>query len=171
MRLLGVDPGKNGAAVVLDTKEPLGWFYKFRFHFDGLLDKESFKWFVEDHHIDMILLEKVQGRGNWAATNNFNFGAVFGQTWLAVSCLKKPYLLVRPQQWQKKIHEGIEGKLSPKEKSACAYRNLFPHKPLPAGPRGGGVHDGVLDALLIAYYGVIKQKKQLLPWIIEEWTY
>ena len=78
--------------------------------------------------------------------------------------------MVIPKVWQKGVHEGTPSRLDPKQRSMLSYNNLFPVPLIPKGPKGGKVHDGCIDALLMIVYGF--QKYGIIAnnkWKIEEW--
>lgn len=62
-----------------------------------------------------------------------------------------------PQSWQRVMHANTTKLKDKKAQSATAYELLFPHDPLPRN--SGRVNDGLVDAWLIAVYGVITELK------------
>ena len=60
---------------------------------------------------------------------------------------------LEPSKWAKVMHEGISKDLKPKAKSTIAVERLFKkfHGSLPRN-KNGKIHEGVMDALLIAGY-------------------
>lgn len=158
MRIAGVDPGKKGAIVVVSCDAPEGFFYRLKYNKAKHLDDDLLR-FLEQAAPDQIVLEKVQGRGGFNATSTFNFGFACGELnallryWASVRSASMHY--VAPQTWQKVCHEGIADGLNPKERSAVAYERLFPHSPGKT-PKQKRTDDNVIDALLLATYGVIR---------------
>ena len=62
----------------------------------------------------------------------------------------------------------FEEMLKAKEKSMIAYKQLFPHGPIPHGPRGGAIDHNIMDALLVGTYGILKYSKtEILPWVFD----
>lgn len=70
-------------------------------------------------------------------------------------------VLVPPVTWCTKMHAGIDGKLHPKDKSRVYLAQHFPdlyQKGSPIWPgRTKHPHEGMMDALMIAEYGRLKQ--------------
>jgi hypothetical protein len=159
MMVAAIDPGKKGYVVVLDSKSDQAHKFKLEFDAQGGLDGHLLQKQITESKAELILLEKVMGRSGWSATNNFNFGSAWGQLYQIIRLSNLPHRLVVPQQWQKIIHQGIDGKLEAKEKSLVAYTQFFPHNPIPRGPRSGKIDDNLLDAMLIATYGVMEYAK------------
>ena len=167
MIILGIDPGKNGKAIVLNTEKNKSIsIYSFDFDACNILDAKNYITFIQHNNVDCIFLEKVMGRGgaSWGATNNFNFGMIYGQILLATKMAQKPMILITPQTWQKIIHKGIPTSLGAKEKTLAAYQNLFPHDPLPKTPRSKKTDNNLIDALMIALYGVLKNNGHIKKW-------
>ena len=166
MFIAGIDPGKQGAIVILHTNDTVAFKYKLKYP-DGDLCHNSVHDILSLHRPGLIIIEKVQGFKGASATSTFNFGYAVGQLNLAVRASNIPYKLITPQRWQKELHVGIKGSLSAKERTMAAYRQMFPHEPIPKGPRGGKIDDNVLDAFVIAVYGVIKYGNR----IIRKWEF
>ena len=162
MIIAGIDPGKQGAIVVLDSVHSQAYKHSLRFDKQGLFDTLDFFDFLNPLKVDLLILEKVMGRKAWGATQTFNFGVGWGQVWLSIANSKLPYKLTPPQTWQKVIHEGVKATLTAKQRTMIAYKMLYPNQPIPHGPKGGAIDDNVLDALMIATYGMIKFEKILV---------
>jgi hypothetical protein len=156
MKISGIDPGTKGYVVTVDTMSEMAWKYRLRFDAQGLLNYGDFvDGFLDNHNPDLILLEKVNGREGWGATQTFSFGYVYGQLHLAIKLGTRPYRLVSPQTWQKEMHKGISPKLKPKTRSEIAYQQMFPHDPVPIASRAKKRNDNITDSLLIAAYGAL----------------
>lgn len=106
--------------------------------------------------LDTIILEQVQGRGGHGATQTFSFGFTCGEINVTLKALGRPMQLVKPAIWQKQLFEGTSPDLKPKARALIAYERLFPHKPVPVGPKSGKPNDNIVDALLVCTYGVLK---------------
>ena len=157
MKILGIDPGKKGAAVFLPDGL-LGRYILLKFDKQNLLDTNHLITFILSCNPDLIIMEKVQAMGHWSSGNNFVFGGVFYQLLLSLRNVKKPHRLITPQDWQGRIHKGIEKKKEAKVRSLIAYERLYPHKPIPLG-KAKNPHDGIMDALLIATDGKLTYDK------------
>jgi len=154
MRVCGIDPGTNGAIAVLDSKNPDSV---------ALLDLnknsiyETTEW-LHNKKVDTIWLENVHSLYGMSAKSNFGFGRNFGIAFaiakLAVS--DGPVQQVTPKVWQKYIGVTAKGKAIKKQVAEIA-NILYPIANL-YGKRGG-LLDGRADALMIAHYGLNKEKK------------
>lgn len=165
MKVLGIDPGVSGAFVLIE---------------DGnIVECHSMPTVVEQKNKSVsfvgvqtlllsiglgvnVFLERAapMAMGSKAA---FNYGRGFEAIVLAVGLLKMPLTLIEPSKWTKEMHEGISQDLKPKARSKIAAERLFPIQieKLPKLPKGG-VHEGMIDALLIAGYGVRRLNGQKL---------
>ncbi len=85
----------------------------------------------------------------------FNYGRGFETLVIAIATRHLAYTMVEPSRWMKEMHQGISGDLKSKAKSLIAVERLYPQfmSVLPKRPKGG-LHDGPIDALLIAGYGL-----------------
>lgn len=175
MRIGGADPGRKGVLLVLDTEHEHGWFWRLRYNKAGHLDLHSALLFLETTLPKLLVMEKVQGRQGFGATQTFNFGHATGELnamlryWADVKTMALHY--VSPQRWQKDLHEGISDKLKPKERSALAYQRLFPHDPAGSAKGGKAGKEGVIDAMLLAVHGVLRfGGGQLRGWQLGEFV-
>lgn len=160
--VLAIDPGINGAFVLTDGKKIKTWPMPIvasgkekLIHFDGvhsLLHDEILEKYGAVH----VYLERAVPMAQ-GAKSAFTYGRGFEALVIAISILKFPHTLVEPSRWAKEMHEGISADLRPKAKSLIAVKRLYPQlvASLPKKPKGG-LHDGPIDALLIAGYGLRK---------------
>lgn len=152
MRIIGIDPGLTGAIVCLEDNEMRYWPMP-------LTDKEIcfdtvyqlLRTFDKKGH---VFLERAMpmAMGSKAA---FNYGRGFMTIEMAIKLSGMPVTYVEPLKWSKIIHEGISNDLKPKAKSLIAVKRLFPtlSEQIPVTPKSKKMHEGVVDALLIAEYG------------------
>jgi hypothetical protein len=165
MKIVGIDPGKSGYAVGLGKNSNQAWKIALKYDGTGLLKHDQFKKFLEFVKPDLVLLEKIQGRGGWGATQTFSMGQSYGQIHMLVACSPYPYRLVPPQTWQKVVCEGVAEKLPPKSRADAAYRQLFKHDPIPNKRGSTDKNDNLLDAWLLAFYGIMKYARgHVRPW-------
>ncbi len=144
MIIWGIDPGKEGAIVILGPEMKPEKF---------LLSNIEFLDFVRlmaRYNIDHIFLEKAQSMPKQGVVSMFNYGIGQGRLIGWIEALSIPYTLIAPKTWTKEMHVGCTGKDS-KTKSAQAARRLFPQVDTKLGNKTN--HKGVIDALLIAEYG------------------
>lgn len=151
MIILGIDPGKNGALVWFDgikivqvNKMPLS---------GTDIDFETLRGLMA-YECDHIFLERAVAF-KMGVTGAFNYGRGFAALEIACCLSSTPVTYVMPRTWSKIMHSGIDSRLEAKEKSIVAVRRLLPAcvSAIPVAPRSGKMHDGVVDALLIAAYG------------------
>lgn len=152
--IVGIDPGREGAMVVLQGVSFTHYLMPFKAdgkEIDFPVLRETFEQFPFGCH---IFLERFLPFAINASAA-FSFGRGYGAIEAAASVYQLPVTLVASAQWGKVMHEGISKDLKPKVKSDTAVRRLFPAliSQIPKGPRSGKLHDGVVDALLIAGYG------------------
>lgn len=151
MKILGIDPGLSGAFATVQNGKI------FDLNLMPLINKEiDFKGigiilsFVKPDH---VFLERAIpfAMGSKSA---FNYGRGFAAVELAIGLSGIPVTYVEPGKWTKEMHEGISADMKPKAKSLIALGRLYPEW-LPQVPksRTGKLHEGVVDALLIAGYG------------------
>ena len=120
--------------------------------------------------IDHVYIEDVRSIFGSSAKSNFTFGENKGILIGIVAAYKLRYTLVYSKTWQKVAWQGIrpvtkkvkgksKGKVVMKDKvdtkatSLLACKRLFPKVNLLATSRSKKPHDGLVDSLLIAYYG------------------
>lgn len=166
MKIVGIDPGKNGSVVSIDSDNQCSLVvHKLQFDECNILDIFLLNNFLQKESPDCIYIEKIMGRGGtWGATQNFNFGMIYGQILLAVREAKIPFKMITPQSWQKVIHKGISKSIDSKKRTLIAYKNLFPDQPIPKGPKGGAADPNTIDAFLIAVYGTLDNYGKILKW-------
>jgi len=158
--VMGIDPGLTGGIVVLGIE-------------DEVIEKQVMP--IKEKFIDLeklrqlliiykefgikIYLEKVHSMPKQGVASSFKFGRIFGAIEAMLAGLQMEYFLVTPQEWQKVIHKDMDRKKipNPKDRSYLACMNLFPTINLCATPRCRKPHKGLIDALLIAKYGKIKE--------------
>lgn len=150
MRVIGIDPGLTGAIVVIDDNE-------FRCIDMPVVEKE-----IDYDGICGVFLQ-YQGTQTFleraipfamGAKSAFNYGRGFAALELAIRAMRMPVTYIEPAKWTKVMHAGIDSGLKPKFKSLIAIERQFPNimEFIPKSSTGK-LHDGVIDAILIAEYG------------------
>jgi hypothetical protein len=122
------------------------------------VDFDAVRELLGNPNITHIFLERAMALA-MGSSHAFNYGRNFGFLEIAIKLSGLPVTYVLPKEWMKIMHEGISDDLKPKAKSLVALERLFPKlkDQLPKKPKGG-MHDGFVDALLIAGYGLRKIK-------------
>lgn len=156
MKYLGIDPGQTGAFVLMDESGSVLQVSVMPLGPDGQPDymgiKGILKWYCRDSA--MVYLERAMAMA-MGSTHALTYGMGFAAIKIALLELGAPYTMVEPGKWQKIIFEGIDQRFKPKVRALIAIDRLFPEEKskIPVSPRAKKLHEGVVDALLIAEYG------------------
>jgi hypothetical protein len=166
--IAGIDPGKTGGIVLITDKEIKYWCIpKIGKEVDLRKLNDIFKLLPKDC---TVFLERVHAIFGSAAGSTFTFGQVFGFLEAMIVAHELSYSMVDPKQWQKEMFMGINPIYKPNKKrkmletkqmAELAYKRLFPELDLyitDNGNKSKKVHDGIVDALLIAEFGRRKIK-------------
>ncbi len=165
MRVIGIDPGLDGAACVVYGGG--GRFTHFSFpkvkragrgfepHWALFPDALEVLGFEADH----AFIEKVGTRPLEARTAAFKFGATAGGIRMAMAFLRVPVTMVTPAMWKLSMRLGGTDK-----KAAIARATeLFPKDVDQLTPEYGVRNmkqiEGIAEAALIGYYGYQVLKK------------
>lgn len=147
MICIGIDSGAQGCLCELDVEEKTARYLKIPYRDDGVINgfkiERAFEGFANAHK---VVIEKVQGRGGWGATQCFSMGKNYGM--LLGLLHHVPITLVQPSTWQKRIHKGIHGTTA-KDRSAAVFASL--------NPSFGSIKksdNGLIDAFLIARWAL-----------------
>lgn len=168
MILASVDPGRDGSVAFYCTETGQVTTERLVFK-DGLLLFERI-YNAAPGPIEAVYVEKVGGRGGWAANANFSFGSTYGQIRLGCKLSNWYTILVEPKKWQKVVHEGIKAKTA-KEKSRLAYARLFPDDPLPRSKVKTLLNHNDIDAtLIVGYAALMSVGKIIRPGGIVSWS-
>lgn len=170
MIVIGVDPGMNGAAVVMDIEKSIIHKHRMpRIAEKGFIDVRALSKIFENYKNEnaIVVIEEVHAMHNSAAKATFNFGMVCGMIEMAAVAHGFSYSKVQPKTWQKAMHEGIplikklkkgnkKETVDRKAMSLIAVKRLFPEVELRVPNKTGGFyknpHDGIVDSILIAEY-------------------
>ena len=152
MIICGIDPGAQGAIAIIDSE--LNVFMVV----DMPKDNKTFVDIIKNNRYkpDKTYLEDVHALPRESAVASFTFGKNVGKAELLAECLGNVEL-VHPSVWKQSLglkrKEG-ETKTAYKHRSIELARDLFPEcvKQLTASK------DGRAEALLIARYGIIKER-------------
>jgi len=156
MNILGIDPGKDGAAVLIRDGA----------HVHAVLASELLcgqsweaahaevtRWLRLVHAtwpLDLVVLERVGGRPGEGATSARTMGVGWG-LWLGgASMLGVPVIIPTPQRWQREMLSDLPG--DTKARSVAWCRAHLPELDLTPGRRRVP-HDGLADAACLAVYG------------------
>jgi hypothetical protein len=167
MKILGIDPGKNGAFVLYDSfNESILACWDMPTYKKGpkgrdAFDKVALITIMEAASrmgTDLAVLEEVGQRPTApksgqprAQTGMFEFGKGWGYVDMLLSVYKLRTEYVRPQVWKKDMK-------CPADKEEAVFRadSLLPqHRDLWRGPRGG-LLSGLAEAALLSLWGASK---------------
>ncbi len=164
--VIGIDPGKSGGiAVVTSTSfdaDPMP------VSSDGLVDcRQLAQWISDKRSVwgsgkDVsVWIEDVHAMPGQGVCSMFSFGRGLGAVEGVCGALGLAIHRVRPQEWVKEaqrvlgehgVDPGASGKV--KGKGAVWAKRIWPDVRLQATPRSKKDHDGMADALMIAWYGM-----------------
>ena len=172
--ILGIDPGLDGGLIVLGydnevidklvmplikpikkkaskklTTKKIKTKKKARREYDlEALNDFIFKY---KEKIDFAVLEKVWARQGEGVSSSFTFGKGYGLLLGILSAYRIKFILTTPKTWQGK---NITGEKDPKKRSLSKKLELYPEVDLRATERSKKQHPGLVDAILIANYGL-----------------
>jgi hypothetical protein len=165
--VVGIDPGKNGGIVIIYEDGKIETFFipKIANKVDIRQLQEIF-FTLFNSEKTFIIIEKVHALYKSSASATFSFGYTCGVIEGIVVGNNYRYSMVTPKEWQKEMFVGInpiykkskkkgKGALETKKMSEIVYRRLYPNLDLyktEKGNKSKKVHDGLVDALLIATY-------------------
>jgi hypothetical protein len=151
--VIAIDPGQSGAIVWYDGTRFEYWNMPLKDKKEKDIDFYAVRKILKSFPDVHIYLERAAPHA-MGSKHAFNYGRGFAALEIAVMSCKNPVTYIESTKWTKKIHAGINADLKPKAKSIKAIERLLPKlvKSVPRS-RTGKMHEGVVDALLIAKYG------------------
>ena len=175
MNIIGIEPGKKGAIVVLNNRGEVVEKEVMPLVGGKLLDFKSVKTMLLANMPCHVFIEDVHAIFGTSKGSTFVLGGICMALEAVVVCCDIPYTKVQPKSWQKIIYQGIpeirkpskkiskgkragqivKGSLNTKAMSEVAAKRLFPNEDLRASENCRKPHDGIVDALLIARWGDI----------------
>lgn len=151
--IVGIDVGRRGAIAVIDHR---GWpvTHSAMPEARGFLALMRNGIGVPEPAKLRVYIEHAQAMPGQGVTSMFNYGCHFGGLLMALESIGCSPVLVRPYKWAAHLRGiyGDGGGNSPKEKSLAIFKKVFPTVDA-VPPRCRKVHDGIVDAYLIAEYG------------------
>lgn len=154
-RYMGIDPGIKGGICIMTPDYKVCELYPMP-SIANEYDIKKLKEIVKSPYIRRIYIEQVHAIFKVSAKATFKLGYGAGIVEAVVSCSERPYTMVRPKAWQKHAHIGLDKnlKIKAKEKSLLAVSKRYPEVSFLKTLRSKIPHDGLVDATLIAEYGV-----------------
>lgn len=150
-KIIGIDPGKNGgiATYSIDAGKVIEVI-------NIPETPQELLRFLRYYQLNSVCyLEKVGGIPGMGASRMFNFGEGFGWLEMALLACKIPTIEVTPQKWQKELQLGNK-----RDKTTTQWKNKLKQRAEQLFPNVGKITLNVSDALLILYYGMIKERLQ-----------
>lgn len=141
---LGIDPGASGAIVILSED---GGIYESLLMPDMSQLKDLGEW-ASDLKV-FVTIEDVQPDRGWHIKSAWTFAKHIG----VLHHIFPNALLVLPRVWQKALWNP-SGEKNPKKRSLEAAKIYWPKMDWLASKRSRIPHDGLVDAALIARYGL-----------------
>lgn len=146
---LGIDPGKLGAYVILDSQGDIllkGKYSDWKSMHDALVS-------VVDPSQIFAVLEQVAGRAKNGTKNAFSFGGNYGGWECFLQLLEIRYKVVTPQKWQTAILGKFPAGES-KKRAAVYCKRKYGAAELLRSDKCHKPDDGIVDALCIAEYAL-----------------
>jgi crossover junction endodeoxyribonuclease RuvC len=158
---IGIDPGKSGGLVALDSGGQIDLMLAFdrpaSYAADDLSPARAVAQAVSTYggRIFSIYLEKVSAMPGQGVSSMFSFGVGVGLIKGALTHAGYPFEEVPPQVWQKSIitPPAAAGDLGPKERAERAAGMIWGLDQFILRGRRTP-HQGLIDAALIARYGL-----------------
>lgn len=144
MKIMGIDPGKNGGICILDQSGEVLTLIKM-----PATPSDLYNFLVEHSDCNACVLEKVGGMPGNGGSAMFNFGKGYGWLEMALIACKIKTVTVTPQKWQKYYQLGSSSSCTHtewKNKLKAKAQQLFPSL-------GKEITLVTCDAMLIAEYG------------------
>jgi hypothetical protein len=159
MRIVGIDPGKDGYIVLLEN----GAFQQavpmpvVQHGTKRELSPVDIDDTLRGFYPNLVYIEQQQPFRKQGVTSTFSTG--YGMGLLTGICVGMwTYRLVRPKEWQKAVGILKTDSDDTKNRAILKAQELFPNVDLRKTERCKKPHDGFADALLIAYYGWLRSK-------------
>lgn len=151
---LGIDPGKDGAfAIVNHEGKLIEMIHMPKIGKD--YDKQGIREVLNKYNFHKVAIENPQMIPSVAKSVVASLNHCIGLLEGMCIGLGIPCIVVRPKEWQKECFKHVNKQSDPKQTSAAAAVNLWPHQDFRLTAKGNAsknIHDGLTDAALIAEY-------------------
>lgn len=171
---VGIDPGKDGGIVILDSNNELVNYYTIP-KINKLIDTNKLTNIFNNIfsiYDCFVCIEQVHSIYGVSASANFSFGYNCGIIEGMIASNKVSYNYIQPKIWQAEMLKGIptmfitsankslkKQKKDTKKMAELAVKRLYPNTDFYITDKGNvskNMHDGLVDALLIAGYNLRK---------------
>lgn len=155
--VLGIDPGKKGALVFLDiTTRKIIAMIPMPLVKNDISGKRLVHAITQySQHLRHAYMEAVHAMPGQGVCSMFSFGHGFGLLHGILYGMEIDFTLVSPIKWQKVL---FEKRGDTKEQAKAFVKSRFPGTSFLANDRCRVDHDGVIDALCLAWYGAEMEK-------------
>ncbi len=162
MRILGIDPGRNGALALLDGRDlvevadmpvfivPRGKGTRAELDVHGVVD------LLQRWKPDACWFENVSAQEGDGASQAFNFGRIAGACEAAAKLSGARFNAVAPHTW--KAAMKLRGGAAGKDESRARATSLWPER---AAEFRRKMDDGRAEAALLAEYGRLQSMKEI----------
>ena len=159
MRKIGIDTGKHGGIVALNSKNEIIGKWVMPLDLDGEIDLEAldliFKGLRPTVYGDTIVT--IEDPGKHTKSSQAIGGMRYGFGVVKQACVSNGirYNTTSSRVWQL-YYWSNRGDRTTKEKALEVAKNMWPEEPFlhPGKPRSKKAHDGLVDAALIALFGI-----------------
>lgn len=110
---LGIDPGASGAAVVIDGSGEVVYRELFAKKPLAAIAAE-----LRANRYDLAVIEHVAAMPGQGVSSMFSFGESFGKVQGILMALEVPYVLLRPQAWQRAVGLSLPAKREGQDRSS-----------------------------------------------------
>ena len=157
--ILGLDPGKNGAMVIIDQDKKLVAGYKMPLIKREYDLRNIMKILEAAKDLNcMAYLEFCNSFGKGGKKSFYVQGIGHGILRGMLFAVGLRYREVNPSMWQKVIYAGMSKNLNPKEKGELVFSQEYQLDKDEVFPEAKVSQEGLIDAFLIAQYGLRQER-------------
>lgn len=158
----GIDPGKKGAAVIIDDRMNVVFFRDTPLVASGkktVYDLSGMMKIVNkiSEFYAVVCVEAQRAMPKQGVTSQFSIGFGYGVWTGILTASNISYFQCAPKEWQKHALAGQPGE--GKARAILRCEQLFPRFPLTRDGIGGKILDGRSDAAMMAYYAYLSDGK------------
>ena len=105
MRTLGIDPGINGALVIIEDGEPIEWMHMptYLIGSHNRVNCSALGNFIMGSRVDVAIVEKVGAMPGQGVTSMFSFGHAVGSVMGVLGAFIIPTIQVTPSLGRKRL--------------------------------------------------------------------
>jgi len=171
MNTIGIDPGKDGFIVAIDSKGFVDAWPTPTLKLSAKGSKRGYdipamRKIIIDASPDLVVIEKQQAfsgkpdicplckrnKASQGVTSSFATGQGYGLWEGLIAGIGIKYIIVPARTWQSVCTKNVPG-ITTKDRSIARAKQMFPDVDLRKNDRCYKPHDGKADALNLAWYG------------------